>query len=375
MENNNEIYQKNCCMLIHEGCIKKNLATIHQMTDKRIIAVLKENGYGMGLWNEYMILRQCGIDYFAVTNEAEAKTLRKFGWEGNILLLTPVLSLKSCIDLLDLNIIFMLGSKEQGEILLEAEKCTKLTPRVHIKIDTGFGRYGFYYSRLDSLWQYGKKFTVEGCYTHFGTSGRNVKKDIAKKVKRFQAALYEIERNGISVGITHVAASKVFSYMGDLGFDAVRLGSLLIGRGAYKCKYSFQDAVCLEAEVFLESTKRRGETVGYGKGITLKKDTKVGIVKVGHGDGVLVSYVDYQPSPWYLLCHRLIMRLQGQREKMYVTIKRKKVEILGKIGVGNLMVDLSEIEQEGGNRVRISINPLLVHPFVPRKIIGGEGNE
>lgn len=356
-------------MVIDESSIRKNVDIIYKITDKQIIAVLKENGYGMGLWNEYTILRKCGIDFFAVVNEAEAIMLRKFGWNGNILLLSPVLSLNSCIKLLDLNIIFMLGSEEQGKVLLEASKCTKLIPRVHIKIDTGFGRYGFYYSRLESLFHYAKKMAVEGCYTHFGTPNRNIKKHIMERVERFQLALRAIKRRGITVGMTHVAASRVFSYMGDLGFDAVRLGSLLIGRGAYRCRHQFEDAIYLEANIYLMSEKRKGETIGYGKGLKLKKDTTVGLVKVGHGDGVLVSYYDSQPSDWYWFASNMIKRVYKRTEKAYVKIDRNKAEILGKIGVSNLMIDLTEVEPKEDSKVRISINPLLVHPFIPRKII------
>lgn len=375
MESKNEIYKKNCCMIIKEECIKSNMKIIQTMTKKKIISVLKENGYGMGLWNEFSILKQCGIDFFAVINEIEAKKIRDFGWEGNILLLAPVLSISSCIELLELDVIFMLGSQEQGEVLVKAKEQTKLIPRVHIKIDTGFGRYGFYYDRLDTLWHYAKQVIVEGCYTHFGTPNRKVKKDIEVKVKRFKEALKEIEKKGIEVGMTHVAASKVFSYMGDLGFDAIRLGSLPIGRGAYRCDYKFEDAVSLEAEILLRNMKKRGETVGYGRGEMLKKDTKVGIVMVGHGDGVLVSYLDNQLNFWCFLKRKVGNILFKKREAIYVTFKNKKIRILGKIGIGNLMIDLSEIEDNGATRVQISINPLLVHPFVPRKVIGGEEHD
>ena len=75
----NYCYQKSSRLVIDEGAIAHNVEQIRSITKKRIIAVIKENGYGLGLLNEYRILEKQGLDFFAVTSTKEALSLREFG--------------------------------------------------------------------------------------------------------------------------------------------------------------------------------------------------------------------------------------------------------------------------------------------------------
>lgn len=364
--NKNLIFQRDCALIIDEEKIISNIQGIRKLTEKQIIAVIKENGYGIGLWNEYTILNRQGIMFFAVSHYEEVKKLRSFGWTGNLLLLSPELTLTNCISLLKDNVIFMLGSKEQADILKEARSICHIIPRVHIKIDTGFGRYGFLYSHLDEVKECIEGLLVEGCYTHFTAEGRSFQNNIMKQVRRFHKALSLLESQNIAYGMTHASSSRVLTYLGDLGFDAVRVGSLFLGRSTGNYKELFQDAVRLQSQIYMCSIKQKGDTLGYGNGVRLKKDSKIGLVRVGHADGVLIGSHDDVNS--FKMAFKILLK-NLRKQDYYVIYGDKKAKILGKIGVSHLMLDISESDNDNNNIIYIPVNPLLVNPLIKRIII------
>ena len=59
--NDNAVYQKFSRLVVSPDAIAHNIGVIRSITNRTIIAVVKENGYGMGLWNEYNILKALDI--------------------------------------------------------------------------------------------------------------------------------------------------------------------------------------------------------------------------------------------------------------------------------------------------------------------------
>ena len=80
-------------------------------------------------------------------------------------------AIKEDIELLIKNkIILTVGSKEAGETIGEIAKNINKKVRVHLKIDTGFGRYGFIYSQKDEMVKTiknGKTFKLKGYFHTF----------------------------------------------------------------------------------------------------------------------------------------------------------------------------------------------------------------
>ena len=136
----------------------------------KIIAVVKGNGMGLGLVEYSKFLVNNGIDFFAVANLEEAITLRQAGIKEEILMLTPTPKEKELEKMIENNITITISSKTQLEV---AEKMTQnqdCEVKAHIKIDTGFGRYGFLYSNKNEILQSFKmcdKIKICGTYTHF----------------------------------------------------------------------------------------------------------------------------------------------------------------------------------------------------------------
>lgn len=351
---------------IDEAAIAHNLRMIRAHTDKQIIAVVKEDGYGIGLENAYRILQKYGIDFFGVAHASEALRLRELGAKEEILLLTPELSVRQCSCLLEKNIIFMLGSREQADILKEAAVLTKLVPRVHLAIDTGLGRYGFHWDNLGKIKVYTAGMHVEGCYTHFATASASYEKNIRRQFQRFEQSLAALASMGVNYGMTHVSATKTFLSTGDLGCDAVRIGSLLLGRCAGKQSADYRKAVCLHAPVYMKSFHKKGETIGYDGALKLRRDTIIGLVKAGYADGILLGSQDVQPSLLRQMLKKIYCALTGRSQGKYVEINGRPVPVLGKIGLNHLLVDLTDGDYDIGDEVVIDVNPIFVRRDIRR---------
>ncbi|MGN0313722.1 MAG: alanine racemase [Fusicatenibacter sp.] len=351
---------------ISEPAIRNNICEIRLRSDSRIIAVIKENGYGIGLVPFYRILKSCGIDFFAVSSPAEAFALRSAGCEESILLLTPELSVNVCEKLLASNIILMLGSLEQADVLKEASRRSKVIPRIHLAIDTGLGRYGFPWDALENLRFCTSGMQVEGCYTHFSTASRSYVKNIRRQNRRFWHALSTLDAMNIPRGITHVSESRAFLSCGDLGCDAIRIGSLLLGCCQKASDAGYQRAVWLETTLYQKMLRHPGDSIGYDGTLIRKKDTLIGLVQTGYRDGVFVGRTDTETPLLYQFLRKSFHRITRKKEGHFVLVNGVSVPVIGKIGMNHMLLDLSGGDFLIGDPVRIEVNPLFVPERVPR---------
>ena len=139
----------------------------------KIIAVVKGNGYGLDIVEYVKFLIDQGIDFFAVATVEEALKIRQAGIKQNLLMLSST-SIKEDVKLLvENNVILTIGSEESAKIANEIGQELDKKIRVHLKIDTGFGRYGFIYSEREKMIEAIKdksNLKIEGTFTHFSIS-------------------------------------------------------------------------------------------------------------------------------------------------------------------------------------------------------------
>jgi alanine racemase len=367
-QDSNLIYQKESILKIDPAAIAHNLNVIRSITKGKIIAVVKENGYGMGLYNEYSILKDLHPSLYAVTNASEALALRSFGCEEDILLMSPVLDSGECLALLNKDILFMLGSEEEAALLGAAARETGRTPRVHLKIDTGMGRYGFFYNRLPDLKSLTEWVKVEGCYTHLAGKPKNYEKNARLQADRFRQALDAIRSCGIDPGLCHISNSQAVMTLGDLGFDAVRVGSALIGKAASGGQ-KLKTALWIEARIYQKFQRKKGDTIGYQSTARLKRDSTLGLIRVGHSDGVFLAYGDTPEKFIHGCLHLAATVLLKKRYQKCVYLAGRPVPLIGRLGIAHMVIDLTDVPALVGDVVKIPVNPLLIHPFIPKEFV------
>lgn len=370
----NLIFQKQTVMKIDADAIAHNVEVIREKIKRaRLIAVVKENGYGMGLEREYDILKKLNIDFFAVTNAEEAFALRRFGCTKDILLMSPSFDKEEARKLLQDDIIFMLGNMKQAMLLKELSEETGLTPRVHLAIETGMGRYGFLWNQLPDLSPLPAFLKIEGCYSHLNGKPSHYEKEAGWQLKRFLAATEALKKQGIDPGIRHICNSAATMSMGTLGLDAVRCGSAILGkcaRGGSRLK----NAVWLEAPICLVTELPKGSTIGYQACAVLKRDSRLGLVRAGHGDGIMLGYADNPEPLLHGIIHLIAVKLLKKRYQKTVLVtdkhsgKKAHVPYVGRSGVAHIMIDLTDTSFAEGDIVQFNINPLFVHPSIPKDI-------
>ncbi len=146
--------------IIKKSDLQKNISIIKKLAaenrsgkDKQcqIIAVVKGNGYGLGLIEYARFLTENGIDFLAVATVDEAVRLRKAGISVKILMMSSTAIEEEVEALVQNDIIITIGSKE--EVNAANKAALKLNKKVeaHLAMDTGFGRYGFVYVEKEKM--------------------------------------------------------------------------------------------------------------------------------------------------------------------------------------------------------------------------------
>lgn len=349
--------------IVEKKKLESNIALLKKrMGDAVIWGVLKGDGYGVGAVAMAEYLAAGGIDHFAVCDIREAEALRDAGFAEN-----PILMMRGTCDeaeleeLLDLNVTLTISSLADAAAMETVAARRAGLAEGHLKIDTGMGRFGFEPEELDKILSVYTGFdhvAVTGVYTHFHSAFD--RKCTEAQFARFQGTLEAIRAAGFETGMVHCCNSTAAWRYGEMRCDAVRIGSALLGRVGWAdraglCTLGYCQTPLEEIRVL-----PAGQSVGYAQGWKAKRDTTIGIVGIGWGNGF---GVDRGFDLWRGRdCLRGIGRYIKawlQKKSLYVTIQGKKCRVLGHVGMVNLVVDLTGLDCQPGEPVIVPINPVL----------------
>lgn len=331
--------------------------------DVPIWGVLKGNGYGLGCVPMARILAAHGIDHFCITGMREATALREAGFTDNpILMMRQTMDPNEINDLLDMNIIFTVGSTEAATVLNGIAAQRSAMAEVHLKIDTGMGRYGFLPEEADQairVFEYQKNIVVGGIYTHFHSAFSN-ERATREQFARFRQVVGEIQAAGYETGTVHCCNSSAFLRFPEMHCDGVRVGSALLGRIAVSNRLNLKKVGYAEASVEDVRWLPAGSTIGYGAAWKAKRPTRIAVLSVGwyHGFGTENGHDLFRVQD----CLRGIahyIKCLFTRRKLKVTIDGKEFPVLGRIGMLHTVIDITGSDVKLNDRARIAINPLV----------------
>lgn len=294
-------------------------------TSVKLIGVVKANAYGCTdsiVANE---LESLGVDYLAVAFASEGKALRSQGIRCPIMVFYPLFD--EIDQIFDYELEPCIYSHHMLETLMVVAR-QKRVPRypVHIKFNTGLNRVGFGYEQHEEVYQKIPKnlFKIKSVYSHLSSSEDRLPSEVnLSQLKRFESVI-SFFKNQSEVPFFHVLnTSGIFNYP-DWHLDMVRSGIGLLGYANNKVwdKY-LKPVMHLQSKIIQIHTVKKGDYVGYNQGVQVTRDSKIGIVPLGHADG--------------------IPRHAG-RGKVHVRIGGKPALIVGNICMDLLMVDITDIE-------------------------------
>ncbi|MBQ9267392.1 MAG: alanine racemase [Clostridia bacterium] len=338
-----------------------------------IIAVIKGNGYGMDSLLLARKLLDFNIDFFAVSEIAEAKRLRENGFTNRILLLESTCIEREVEEIISLDLIATVGSLEALMLLNKKAEVAGKVVQAHLKIDTGFSRFGFLINNhvalqiseaLASL----RNIEITGTYSHFAESYANDKTKTEKQFEKFLEDVKLLNAHNVNTGMLHICNSSAFFKYPNMYLDAVRIGSAFTGRLQISEVTGLKRVGYLESEICEIRDLPKGSEVGYSGTYVLKEDAKVAIVEAGYEAGVGVS----GPRDSVRLIDKARMLKSalsnfGKDGRMFVEINGKRCLVLGRVGMKNMMVDVSAIKAETGDKVKIPINLIFANSNIERQ--------
>ena len=324
-------------------------------------AVLKGNGYGLGVAPMAELCTMAGVTRFAVTEVSEAETIRGLYPAAKILMLRPTRDRGELSRMLDLDVIATIGSTEDAAALSSLALQRDVVAEAHVKVDTGMGRYGFHPQEADKIvdiYRYHDRVAVSGIYTHFH-SAFGKKKTVDAQVAQFQTVLTALQEGGVEAGVVHCCNSEAFLRREDLHMGGVRLGSAVLGR--VRAKSDLRRVGVCRVTVDELHWLQEGQTTGYGAAWKAKRPTRIAVLPVGWYHGFALEYGNdiFRFRDCLRQAAGAVRRMVFGK-KIYVTVNGKKCPVLGHVGMLHTAVDVTRILVKPGDIAELEINPLQV---------------
>lgn len=251
-------------LVVDLGAIRRNARTLLRSLDgAELWAVVKADGYGHGAIDVAGAALGAGAAVLCVATVPEGLALRRAFGSARILVLGPAAS-REIAEARDADLELVIPDGEvPGNI------------RVHLKLDTGMGRWG-----LAELPAPGRE--VVGLMSHFACADTDAAYT-AQQLERFAAATAE------HAHLTrHIANSAGALRYPAARFDAARCGIALYGISPFGTdprEDGLEPALRWESHVAQVRRLERGESTGYGRRFVAARPTWIGIVPVGYADG------------------------------------------------------------------------------------------
>ena len=307
----------------------------------KLTCMVKAFAYGAGSVEVSKALQKCGlVDYLAVAVADEGVELRKAGITLPIIIMDPEVAAMDLI--LENNLEPNVYSHQSLKTVIAAAEAKGLeNVPIHIKIDSGMHRLGFYKEDLPWLIAHlnaTKAVRVASVFSHLAGSDEAQFDDFTREQIAYFDACAEELKAGLSYTIhhtpytilKHICNSAGIERFTDYQFDMCRLGIGLYG-------FSFAGAqlrnVCtLRTTILSVKTVKAGETIGYGRHTKLDEDRVIAVIPIGYADGFDRRFSNYGGE---------------------VFIRGKRCPVVGNVCMDQAMVDVTGTDARPGDSAEV----------------------
>lgn len=270
-----------------DGNIRRARAALRPETT--LMFVVKANAYGHGLREIAQQAARSGITWFGVAYSHEAVVVREVAPQARILVLGAVLPDEVPL-LLEHNITPVIVSEEHGVELSAAARSLGRKLKVHLKVDTGMGRFGVPWADVARATERLSKsiaLEFEAVCTHFASVEISKPSLGPTQMDRFVEVCGQVDFLMGRRLFRHASSSRAFLYHDPWDLDGVRPGVLLYGYGAGESNMRIQTEPVLEWKTRVLQIKRvaAGTTVGYYSTHVTPLPTTIATIACGYADG------------------------------------------------------------------------------------------
>lgn len=280
---------------IHLAHLKHNIALVRRRVgpERKICLPVKADAYGHGMLPIARASLEYGCDCLSVARTGELEELRRGGVDGRVLVMGHV-PREELGRLIQLKGEPFAGSLEYIETLEEAHGGAASDPvGVHLKVDTGMGRIGCPPREALGLARRiiaSDRLALKGLCTHFPVSDETDASSLGF-TRRQTAVLEELAREirrlaGCPPFLVHGANSGALALHESAYFDMIRPGILLYGYEPVPTEpMGLLPLMEFSSEIVFLKRISSGETISYGRTWRAERETWIGTIPAGYGDG------------------------------------------------------------------------------------------
>ncbi len=315
---------------------RRNLALVKERVGENvaIMAVVKADAYSHGAVELARAFLKSGAKFLAAANVEEGIKLRSAGVNSPIIVLNPILP-EEVEKILKYDLTPTVDNLRICELLNEkSEKRGGGKVHIHVEVNTGMGRGGFFpgevVSELSRIKQL-KNIIIEGIFTHF-PSGED--KDFTMgQIAEFKEILLKLEEAQINIPYKHSANSAGLLNYSESFFNMVRPGLCLYGIFPFPSvnrSIAVRPVLALKSKITQKREVPAGLTLSYGRTYTTTRKAFIGTIPVGYS-------------------HGYDRRLSNKAD---VLVRGKRCPVVGTVCMDRCLVDLTNIpEVEEGEEV------------------------
>lgn len=260
--------------------------------DIEIMAMVKANAYGHGAIEVARIAMEAGATFLGVAMLDEALELRSHGIEAPILILGRTAPEDVPIALSENFRLTVFQTSWLQEVSQYVPAHKKLP--VHIKVDTGMGRFGL--SSEEEFAEFLQEvkrhpfINVEGIYTHFATADHMDTSYYEKQQRRFHERLRQAQALIGDIPYIHCGNSAAALRFPKECFNMIRLGISMYGLTPSadiikELPFPLKEAFSLHSRISQVKQLSKGEKVGYGGTYTTTDKEWIATIPIGYADG------------------------------------------------------------------------------------------
>ncbi|MEP7274579.1 MAG: alanine racemase [Acidobacteriota bacterium] len=265
----------------------------HLSSGVQLMAVVKADAYGHGAIECARALEGAGADWFGVALVEEGRLLREGGIRKPIFCLGGF-SRGQAPDVVAHDLTPAVFRLDLAEELDAAGREADRVVRVHIKVDTGIGRFGIpaedtgdFARRLLQL----THLKIDGLLTHFATADEIDKAYLDQQIRRYDEARRQLNAVGIDPRWRHLANSAAIHAHPSAWGNLARAGASLYGleRDVFAAEpepLGLRPVLSLHSRIAFLKDVPGGTSLGYGRTFVTRRRSVIATLPIGYADGL-----------------------------------------------------------------------------------------